>query len=432
MAASPPVCLLVRRSAPEARLSVATSVPAAPAHRAPHPVVWTILYLPFGALGGFITVALTFLATRNGLSITEGSLLNGAQMLTAWLKWLWAPLVDITLTPRRWYVFSTVASAAGVLAMSAIPLSPATLGLLLAVIATASLINSMVGMSIEAIMAATTTREEQGRVSAWFQAGNLGGSGLGGFLGLLLLEKLPEPWMSGAILGTLFILCCFALLALPDVTLPRHAGGAAAAVKGVIQDLVGMVKTKGGLLSAFLCVLPVGTGAAQGALTQAEVAARWGAGSEDVALLQGLLAGIITMIGCFGGGWLCSRFHPRTAYAVIGLLLAAVATGMALTPSTLVLYYVWNILYSFGVGLAYAAFTAVVLNSMGTGSAATKYNLMASLSNFPIWWLGLLLGRVADLSGPKAMLLTEAGLGVLGVAVFAMATSAVGRSKLAD
>ena len=407
-------------------------LPSSARPRAPHPVVWTILYLPFGALGGFVTVALTFLATRNGLSITEGSLLNGAQLLTAWLKWLWAPLVDITLTPRRWYVIATVASAAGVVAMSAIPLSPATLGLLLVVIAGASLINSMVGMSIEAIMAATTTKEEQGRVSAWFQAGNLGGSGLGGGLGLLLLETLPAPWMSGTVLGVMFLLCCFALLAVPAVEIPRHAGGAAAAVKGVIADLVAMVKTKGGFLSAFLCALPVGTGAAQGALTQAEVAAHWGAGSADVGLLQGLLAGLITTAGCFGGGWLCSRFHPRTAYAVIGLLLAAVATLMALAPATLVYYYVWNILYSFGVGLAYSAFTAVVLNSMGAGSAATKYNLMASLSNFPIWWLGLLLGRVADVSGPNAMLLTEAGLGVVGVVVFAGVTRAVGRTKLAD
>jgi MFS transporter, PAT family, beta-lactamase induction signal transducer AmpG len=67
--------------------------------RVPHPVVWTILYFPFGALGGFVTVALTFLATRHGLSITEGALLGGAQMISQWLKWTWAPVVDITLTP---------------------------------------------------------------------------------------------------------------------------------------------------------------------------------------------------------------------------------------------------------------------------------------------------------------------------------------------
>ena len=393
-------------------------------------MVWTILYIPFGELGGFVSVALTFLATRQGMSITEGSLLIGAQMLTSWLKWLWAPLVDTTLSPKRWYLFATSASALGVVAMAVIPLGSDTLPLLLGVIAVASLINSIVGMAIEAIMAATTPVSQQGRVSAWFQAGNLGGAGVGGGLGLVLLETLPEPWMAGSIMGACFLACCAALPFVPNVQAHRAVGGAVGAVKSVAGDLWKMVKTRGGLLSAFLCVLPIGTGAAAGTLTQAEVAAHWGAGATEVALLQGVLAGVITAAGCFVGGWLCDRFHPRTAYAGIGVALAATAVGMAVSPATVAMYVVWTMTYSFLVGLAYAAFTAVVLNAIGSGSAATKYSLFASLSNFPIWWLGLLLGRVADLNGANAMLLTEAGLGVLGVVLFAAASSAVGRTRL--
>src|SRR5262245_14450015 len=119
-------------SAPDRSLATATTTGA------PHPVVWLILYLPFGALGGFVQVALTFLATQHGLSISEGALLNGAQMLSQWLKWLWAPLVDVTLTPKRWYWIATSGSALGVLAMAAVPMSPGTLGVLLAIIAVAS------------------------------------------------------------------------------------------------------------------------------------------------------------------------------------------------------------------------------------------------------------------------------------------------------
>src|SRR5688572_490530 len=89
--------------------------------RVPHPVVWTLLYFPFGALGGFVSVALTFRATQHGLSITEGSLLVGAQMISQWLKWTWAPVIDITLTPKRWYLIGVGASALGVFAMSAMP-----------------------------------------------------------------------------------------------------------------------------------------------------------------------------------------------------------------------------------------------------------------------------------------------------------------------
>jgi ABC-type tungstate transport system substrate-binding protein len=84
-------------------------------------------------------------------------------------------------------------------------------------------------------------------------------------------------------------------------------------------------------------------------------------------------------------------------------------------------YVVWSMIYATGVGLAYAAFTAVVLDGMGPGSGATKYNIFASLANFPLWWVGLLLGYVAEKGGPDGaptMLFTEAALGVAGVAVF--------------
>jgi hypothetical protein len=190
-----------------------------------------------------------------------------------------------------------------------------------------------------------------------------------------------------------------------------------------------MLKTRGGLLSAILCALPVGTGAAQGTLTQAKVAAVWGAGADQVALVQGLLVGLITAVGCFAGGALCQRFHPRTAYAGIGLALAGVAVAMGVSPATVTTYVLWNVVYAFAVGLAFAAFTALVLDAMGGGSAATKYNVFASLSNFPLWWLGLLLGFVADKWGARRMLLTEAGLGVAGIVVFALSVRLVARSS---
>jgi PAT family beta-lactamase induction signal transducer AmpG len=401
--------------------------------RAPHPFVWTILYLPFGALNGFVTVALTFLATKHGLSISEGALLNGAQMLTNWLKWMWAPIVDITLTPRKWYVLSTAFSAVGVFAMAAVPLGPDTLGILIAIIAAAAIINSAVGMAVEAIIAGTTKPDQVGRVSAWLQAGNLGGTGLGGALGLVLVTHLPKPWMGGAVMGVLFMACCGALLLTPEHQ-PAHSvsEGAFKAVKGVVKDIGAMLKTKGGLLSGVLCILPVSSGAAQVVLTQSDVAAYWGAGAGEVELVQGLTVGLVTAVGCFVGGYLCQRIAPRTAYALIGVAMALVASGMALSPATVTMYVVFNITYAFTVGLAYAAFTAVVLGAIGHGSGATKYNVYASASNFPLWWLGLLLGVAAQKVGPRGMLFTEAGLGVVGVLVFVLAVFRVRRSTLPD
>jgi len=400
--------------------------------RMPHPVVWTILYLPFGALSGFVTVALTHVATKHGLKISEAALLTGAQLLTQWMKWIWAPVVDVTLTPRKWYAIATSSSAVGVIVMSAIPLGPSTLGILLPVIALSSLVNSAVGMAVEAIMAASTPPDQVGRVSAWFQVGNLGGGALGGALGLFMIEKLPAPWMAGSVMGVLFVSCCVALRWTSYAPPHRAEGGALTAVKSVFGDLRAMLRTKGGLLSAVLCALPIGTGAAQAVLTQDAVAKQWGASAYHVELVQGLLAACVISAGCFAGGWLCQRYQPRTAYAGIGILLAIVAIGMALSPKTVAMYVVWSLLYAFVVGLAFSAFTAVVLSAIGHGSGATKYNIYASLSNFPIWWVGLLLGFAAERWGPRGMLVTEAVAGVLGVLVFAVSAAGIRRTRLAE
>jgi MFS family permease len=387
----------------------------------PHPIIWLILYVPFGALGGFTSVALTFLATKNGLSITEGSLIIGAGLLVSWLKWLWAPLVDITLTPKKWYVISTAFSALGVWTMSVIPLNKENLGLLLFVIAASTLLNSIVGMAVEAMIASTTPHDQVGRVSAWFQAGNLGGAGVGGALGLFLMQYFTQPWIAGTIMGALFMACCFALLPLPymaaHVTNTKPLG----AIKKVAVGFWAMVRERVGLLTAFLCCLPVATGAAQGTLTQASVAAFWGAGAEQVELVQGLLSGVITAAGCFLGGWVCNRMSARMAYSVFGIALAVIAIGMAVSPATVAMYVVWNMIYALGVGLSYSAFTAMALVALGRSAAATGYNVFASLSNFPIWWLGLLLGWTADHHGPRTMLWIEAICGILGVMLFLFA-----------
>lgn len=394
-----------------------------PTH-APPPAVWAVLMLPFGALTGFVSVGLTFMATKHGLSITDGALLNGANVLSQWLKWLWAPLVDVTLTPRRWHLLATVCTGLGVLAMSLIPLGPATLGLLLVVIALTSLVNSLVGMAVEASVAATVAPAQVGRASAWLQAGNLGGAGLGGGLGLMLLEVLPAHWMAGAVMAVVMLACCGALYWVPPIE--RHGAppaheGAWAHVRWVVGDLWATLRSRGGALAALLFMLPVGTGAAASVLTQAAVAAHWGAGAGEVALMQGTLAGVITAGGCFIGGWWCQRRAPRGVYMIISLALAAVASGMALAPATVATYVVASCIYNLGVGIAYAGFTAVTLEAIGRGAGATKYSLLASISNFPIWWLGLLLGWVADERGAAAMLHTEALLGALGVGVFALA-----------
>ena len=398
--------------------------PPAENRPAPHPLVFTVLIAPFGATFGFVSVALAFLATRNGLTVQQGAELIALGMLPNVWKFFWAPVGDTTLSRKRWYGFSCVVCAAGMFAMAAAPLGPATLRLVQGVILLTSIAATFLGFAVEAMVAHLTPPADRGRVSGWFQAGNLGGTGIGGGVGLWLLVNLPHGWQAGLILAVLTLACAAVLPLVPEVPAESRGTSMARAVRNVAADLWQVVRSRDGVLSAVLCFVPVGTGAAAGVLTQAAVAAHWGAGAGKVELVQGVLNGVVSMAGCLLGGYACRLFGARAAYAAFGALMAAITAVMSFAPATAWVYVTGSLAYALVTGFCYAAFSGFVLDTIGAGNAATKYNGYASLSNYPIWYMGLVLAAAETRLGPAGMLLTESACGVLGIAVFAAAVAA--------
>ena len=97
---------------------------------------------------------------------------------------------------------------------------------------------------------------------------------------------------------------------------------------------------------------------------------------------------------------------------------------MAWAQRTESMYVVFTLLYAFIQGLSYAGFSAVALEAMGLGAAATKYTLFASLSNMPIMFMTMIDGAAHTRWGVGGMLYTEAAIGVIGLAVFFAVTAA--------
>jgi len=400
-------------------MDVLHSAPLDDGRRPPHPWVYTVLIVPFGATSGFVTVALAFLGTKFGLTVEQTATLVAANMFPQVWKFFWAPVGDKTLTRKRWYLISVVFCAAGMWAMATVPLGPKTLTLMGVIIALTSVAATFQGFAVEGLVAHITPPDDRGRVSGWFQAGNLGGSGIGGGLGLWLLNSLPAPWIAGTVLAVLTLLCAFPLLWVRDIPADKSAGSVARSVQDVAIDLWQVLKSNAGILCGLLCFLPLGTGAAASVLTQAEVAAHWGAGDHEVELVQGLLTGAISMVGCLVGGPMCGRWlSARAAYALFGGLMALVTAAMAISPATVTMYVGYSLAYAFVTGLCYAAFSALVLETIGSGHAATKYNGFASLSNAPIWYMGLVLAWAQTKWGSSGMLFAESVFGVVGIVVF--------------
>jgi MFS family permease len=373
-----------------------------------------VLILPFGVVAGYATVTLPYELKAAGVAVAPITALTALVVLPQTWKFFWGPVVDITLDQRKWYLISALLSAVGIGAMGFFPPTHAGLAALSAVVFLASLATTFMGMACESLIAHSTPDELRGKVAGWYQAGNLGGTGIGGGLGLELAQRLPAPWIASLIVGGLSLLCCLALFWAPPPEPAFAETGVFRKLRDTAADTWHVVRQRAGVLALILCFLPIGTGVAP----FAALATEWHASDHTVAIVSGVLGGIVSAVGCFVGGWLCDRIDRKDAYVLFGLFQAGCGLAMAWLARTEGEFVVWTLIYSFGSGLAYAAFSAFVLEAIGKGAAATKYNALASLSNTPIYFMTMVDGWAHDKWDSTRMFYTESGLAVISAALF--------------
>jgi len=384
--------------------------------RRTHPSVFLVLIVPFGAMGGYLSVAIGYQLTQAGVSVEEVAALIAASYIPQTWKFLWAPVADTTLSRKTWYALAGLVSALGIFVTGAVPADAASLPLLYAAVLISNVASTFLAMATESLMVYNTPPELQGRAGGWFQAGNLGGNGLGGGAGLWLAQTLPDPWMAAAVIAVVCALCCAALWFVPEPPPLARTGHYGRMLVAVLKDLWQVVRGRAGILALLICFLPIGSGAASNLWSA--VADDWHASANTVALATGVFSGIVSALGCIFGGYGADRMDRKTAYVLYGLLMALSTVAMALAPRTEAMYVVFTLIYAFIQGLTYAGFTAVVLETIGLGAAATKYNLYASLSNMPIAYMTLIDGWAHTRWGAAGLLNVEAAFGVVGIVIF--------------
>src|SRR5712691_445659 len=394
---------------------------------APHPVVFLILILPFGAMSGYLTVAVVYLLTQAGVGIEQSAELVALSYVPHTWKFLWAPIADTTLTRKRWYVVSAIVTGLGIYVTGAVPADESSLPLLTAVVLISNLAVTFLAMAVESLMAYDAPDNAKGRAGGWFQAGNLGGMGLGGGAGLWMTQNVPPPWIGSAALGATCLLCCAALMFVAEPPSTLRLETYRKTIMSLLEDLWQVARSRRGFLGLLICFLPIGTGAASNLWSA--VAGDWKASADTVALVTGVLSGMVMAAGCFAGGYLCDRMDRKAAYALFGVLMAGCAVAMALAPRSETMYTAFTLIYAFINGLAYAGFSAVALEAIGLGAAATKYNLFASLSNIPIGYMTAVDGWAAARWGPGGMLHTEAAVGVLALLFFVVVAALSSRER---
>jgi PAT family beta-lactamase induction signal transducer AmpG len=404
-------------------LDESSSAPARPVH----PALFMVLYLPFGATAGFLATTLESYYSRAGVSTAIMGGVISLALAPHVFKVLWAPIVDTTLNTKAWYVMAVLAICAGVTGASFLPVRPDSLPTLTVLAVLASLAATFAGMACESLMAHATLPERRGAAGGWSQAGNVGGAGLGGAAGLALSDYFHSLPIAGALMAAIFIACVAALLLAPASTQhPRH-DSYLQTLKVVVADCWSVCRARRGALALLLFVLPMGTGGA--ATIFASIAKDWNASPMMLAKTAGI-AGLCTALAAVAAGQILDRVDRKAAYLAFGIFEGLIAAGMAISPREPIWFVLFASAYGASLGLVYAGFAAVTLESIGAGAAATKYNLFASVSNVPVAIMPAVDGWAVTHWSAGAMLWLELAIAAAAALIF-LAIATATRMKLA-
>ena len=272
--------------------------------------------------------------------------------------------------------------------------------------------------------------ERKGAISGWSQAGNLGGAGVGGGLGLYLAQRVAAPWEAAAAVGLLCIACIAGLVWVDEPERGPRRPRYVEALADVARDVWAVMRSRIGLLAFVLMLLPIGSGGASGVWSA--IAGEWRAdrryrGARDRRAQRrsqsgGRGAGGVSVRP--DGSLDCLLRLRRGAGGGGGGDGAAASYCERCSASA-----PWRPPWCCRPLLR--RLLAVVLEAIGKGAAATKFNLLSAASNVPIAAMTDIDGVFHDRYGTNAMLFGEAALALLAITGFAVLARATRPRRLA-
>ena len=333
------------------------------------PVTYLFLLLPYGISSGFCSITLPFVLVRAGFSVAAAASIVALGLSANVWRFAGSPIVDLTLTLRRWYLLGLAACVVTLFVLGVMPLRTDAAVLLTVFAFLAQIGSNLLVIPVGGFIAHTVAEEAKGRAAGWYQAGNLGGNGIGGGVGVWLASHYSF-FVAGVVLAAAMVLSALALRFVPDVR-PVTGETVGFRVREMGRDLLVLIRTPIGLVTTVLVTSAIGSGGMNNVWSA--VAADWQANANTVALVTGVLNGILSASGCVVGGWIADRIGRWWSYFGSGVALGLVAIAMAIAPRNPSAFSTWVLCYAFVCGVAYAAFSAIILFAIGRGAASTKY-----------------------------------------------------------
>jgi PAT family beta-lactamase induction signal transducer AmpG len=353
---------------------------------------------------------LAYLMSRQGISGLRASQIISLLTLPTTIYFLWSPITDFLVRRRTWLLLgSVVAAVLMVVGFEQKSLdAPVTIALMFLSACCVQLVVSSCG----GMMGALRSERAKRVASGFYQGGSMGFGAASVFVLVMVFERghlRALPLIAG---GLIAVPALFVLAA------PKQ--------EVVVEDGFGktMLRIWEEFKTTFLnwravpytltMIFPIASGSAVGLLPG--VAASYHVGGQQVAWMNGLGGAALMAVGSLAATLIPARGRASVTYLTVALINSATLGVLWLGPLTQSTYYAGVTLYLFTVGMAYAMFTAVVLEFLGSSgkSGSGRYSIINSLGNVPVVYMLAMDGWGGNRWGARGLSGTEAVMGAVG------------------
>lgn len=334
--------------------------------------------LPFGLSLGFMSTALPFLLTRQGVSVGRVAGIVATVVLPTVWAFLFKPLLDSGLKRSTYCLILTATASLG-MGVGVTMLTPAHLTIAVPALLVATFSMVLYTGSANGWMSQVTGDHERGIVAGWQNVANLGGGALGsGAVMSLLTHSILSQRSAGVLMAALVWLGASPLLFFPKAPEPKFR--MAEVFSKTLREIGRAVRRRECLVGFALLLSPAAGTAAQN--LQSGLGKDFHSSESVVIWVTGIGSAIVCSIGALVGGKLADRFPRGYVYLFSGLGTAATAIATAVLPRTPAVFIVSTLLYNLIIGSIYASYNALGLELTGDSPvASTQLGLFAASIN---------------------------------------------------
>lgn len=368
---------------------------------APGPWVFGVLNVPHAVVsGGVCGTLLAYMLRQQGVSPHQIANEVALLLLPSSLFFLWGPVTDFLLQRKTWLLVATAASSLAV--MLALGMSSYASRRTFLLLWSAGCLILLGSAAMGGLAASLMRQGQKTRVGCFLQAGNLGGGALAGGL-LLLLANHAGKWPLCLSAGVLTFVPVLLVLRLEEPPRGPRTASFSARMRALGTEFRQSFLRLSALPAVLLLMSPLGSGGAIGILPS--IAKDYGVSASQVAWTNGMMGAVLTCAGALSMALMPASFDIRKAYAVTGLVNAAVLSVFCFGKPQPWMYLVGSSLFLLTVGACWAMYSALVLKIVGASgrSGCARYALGVSLANLPVAYMAALDGLGAKWFGARGL-----------------------------